>query len=47
MCACEYDRLTAAGQITTRVTDQVSGRVEHIFGPDAMSSLQLIYRKDF
>ncbi|GAB3676288.1 hypothetical protein GCM10027589_46420 [Actinocorallia lasiicapitis] len=47
MCKCQYDRLTAAGDITTRVTDEVSGRVEHIFGPGAMPSLKQIYRRDF
>ncbi len=47
MCQCEYDRLSAAGHISTRVTDEVSGRVEHIFSPEAMSSLRLITRLDF
>ncbi|MFI5793433.1 polymorphic toxin-type HINT domain-containing protein [Streptomyces sp. NPDC051677] len=45
MCKCEYDRLKAAGHITTRVTDEVSGRVEHIFGPEAMDSLKLVWKK--
>ncbi|MFI9612077.1 polymorphic toxin-type HINT domain-containing protein [Streptomyces sp. NPDC052023] len=47
MCRCEYDRLSAAGHITTRVTDEVSGRVEHIFDPEAMSSLRQAHRIDF
>lgn len=47
MCRYQYDRLTAAGHITTRVTDEVSGRVEHIFGPEAMPFLTQIYRRDF
>ncbi|MBD0734394.1 polymorphic toxin-type HINT domain-containing protein [Streptomyces sp. CBMA29] len=46
MCKCTYDRLTAEGHITTRVTDQVSRRVEHIFGPGALSHLQQIYRRN-
>ena len=46
-CKCVYDRLTAAGEITTRVTDEVTGRIEHIFSPKAMSSLELIFRRDF
>lgn len=47
MCRCQYDRLTAAGHITTRVTDEVSGRVEHIFGAEAMPFLTQIYRRNF
>ncbi|MFE0733108.1 polymorphic toxin-type HINT domain-containing protein, partial [Streptomyces antibioticus] len=47
MCKCTYDRLTAEGHITTRVTDEVSGRVEHIFGPGAMPYLDQIYRRNF
>ncbi|MDN3357330.1 polymorphic toxin-type HINT domain-containing protein [Actinomadura sp. DC4] len=43
----DYDRLTAAGHITTRVTDEVSGRLEHIFSPGAMPYLNLIHRMDF
>ncbi|MEU1075132.1 MULTISPECIES: RHS repeat-associated core domain-containing protein [unclassified Streptomyces] len=46
MCRCTYDRLTAEGHITTRVTDEVSGRLEHIFGPEAMPHLQQVYRRD-
>ncbi|MGP4010193.1 polymorphic toxin-type HINT domain-containing protein [Streptomyces sp. 4N124] len=46
MCKCTYDRLTAEGHITTRVTDEVSGRVEHIFGPEALSHLQQVYRRN-
>ena len=46
MCKCTYDRLTAEGHITTRVTDEVSGRVEHIFGPGALSHLQQVYRRN-
>lgn len=47
MCKCQYDRLKSAGHITTRVTDEVSGRVEHIFGPKAMPFLTQIFRRDF
>ncbi|MFD3717010.1 polymorphic toxin-type HINT domain-containing protein [Streptomyces sp. NPDC058674] len=47
MCRCEYDRLSAAGHIATRVTDEMSGRVEHIFGPEAMSFLRRVHRIDF
>lgn len=46
MCKCTYDRLTAEGHIATRVTDEVSGRVEHIFGPGALSHLQQVYRRN-
>ncbi|MEV7446351.1 polymorphic toxin-type HINT domain-containing protein [Streptomyces sp. NPDC091204] len=46
MCKCTYDRLTAEGHITTRVTDEVSGRLEHIFGPEAMPHLQQVYRRN-
>ncbi|MFE1576685.1 polymorphic toxin-type HINT domain-containing protein [Streptomyces fradiae] len=46
MCKCTYDRLTAEGHITTRVTDEVSGRVEHIFGPQALPHLQQVYRRN-
>ncbi|WP_374776442.1 polymorphic toxin-type HINT domain-containing protein [Streptomyces sp. NBC_01310] len=46
MCKCTYDRLTTEGHITTRVTDEVSGRVEHIFGPGALPHLQQVYRRN-
>lgn len=46
MCKCTYDRLTTEGHITTRVTDEVSGRLEHIFGPEAMPHLQQVYRRN-
>jgi Pretoxin HINT domain len=46
MCKCTYDRLMAEGHITTRVTDEVSGRVEHIFGPGALPHLQQVYRRN-
>ncbi|MEU7277249.1 polymorphic toxin-type HINT domain-containing protein [Streptomyces sp. NPDC045431] len=46
MCKCTYNRLKAEGHITTRVTDDVTGRVEHIFGPGAMPHLNLIHRMD-
>ncbi|MEU3767745.1 RHS repeat-associated core domain-containing protein [Amycolatopsis keratiniphila] len=47
MCQCDYDRLKEAGHIRTRVTDEVSNRTEHIFGPAAMPYLERIYRRDF
>ena len=47
MCKCQYDRLTSAGHITTRVTDKVSERVGRVFGPGAMPFLDQIYRRDF
>ncbi|MER6448599.1 polymorphic toxin-type HINT domain-containing protein [Streptomyces venezuelae] len=47
ICACEYNRLLAEGHIKTQVTDQASGRVEHVFGSDAMPFLKQVYRRNF
>ncbi|GLV94656.1 hypothetical protein Slala04_61100 [Streptomyces lavendulae subsp. lavendulae] len=46
MCKCTYDRLTAEGHINTRVTGEVSGRLEYIFDPEAMPYLQQVYRRN-
>ena len=46
-CACAYNRLTNEGHISTRVTDETTGRLEHIFGGGAMPHLELIHRRIF
>ncbi|WP_033433214.1 RHS repeat-associated core domain-containing protein [Saccharothrix syringae] len=46
-CACIYNRLTNEGHISTHVTDETTGRIEHIFGGGAMPHLELIHRRTF
>lgn len=39
----DYNRLRASGDITTQVSDEQDGAVEHVFGPEAYPYLTLVY----